>query len=66
MEEKKFKSCILETAGKIQGVRIYCRTHKEVPEWIQDTYEDIIDKLITLLGATDKQRDLFWSISDPL
>jgi hypothetical protein len=65
MEENRFKeSCILETAGKIQKARIYCESHK-VPEWVQDTYEDVIDKLIAMLGATEKQRDLFWSIADP-
>lgn len=64
MEERRFKSCILDTAGKIQELRISCQIH-QVPEQIQDGYEEIIDKLIALLGATQKQRELFWSISDP-
>lgn len=64
MEERRFKSCILDTAGKIQVLRISCSLC-QVPEPVQDGYEEIIDKLISLLGATQKQRELFWSISDP-
>lgn len=64
MEDQSFKSCILETAGKIRELRENCY-HFGVPEGIQDGYEDIIDKLICLLGVTAKQRELFWTLTDP-
>ena len=64
MEEKSFRGCILGTADKIRDLRGDCFTYG-VPEHIQDGYEDIIDKLICLLGVTDKQRELFWTLTDP-
>lgn len=64
MEEQNFKGCILETTSKIRELREACN-ETYVPEFIQDGYEDIIDKLIGLLGVTQKQRELFWTLSDP-
>ena len=60
MEEQSFRGCILETADKIRELRKQC-----YQEQIQDGYEDIIDKLICLLGVTEKQRELFWTLTDP-
>jgi len=64
MEDQSFRGCILSTADKIQELRRECE-HFGVPECIQDGYEDIIDKLICLFGVTDKQRELFWTLTDP-
>lgn len=67
MEEKLFNNCFLEITGRIQMIREGIQ--KGVlrnPEKIQDMYEDILDRVFVLLGATEKQRDFFWSISDPL
>lgn len=64
MEEQNFRGCILTTADKIQTLRESCEKFG-VPEYIQDGYEDIIDKLICLLGVTQKQRELFWTLTDP-
>jgi len=64
MEEKNFRGCILETADKIRELRLKCQIYA-VPEQIQDGYEDIIDKLMSLLGATSKQKELFWTLTDP-
>ena len=65
MEDQSFRGCILETTDKIRELRQKCRDVYDVPEEIQDGYEDIIDKLICFLGVTAKQRELFWSLTDP-
>lgn len=64
MEEQSFRGCILTTVGTIREIRKGCFRYG-VPEFIQDGYEDIIDKLICLLGVTEKQRELFWTLTDP-
>lgn len=64
MEEQSFRGCILTTTDKIQELRRECEQFG-VPECVQDGYEDIIDKLISLLGVTQKQRELFWTLTDP-
>lgn len=64
MEEQSFRGCILDTADLIRELRKGC-DKCGVPEFIQDGYENIIDKLICFLGVTSKQRELFWTLTDP-
>ena len=64
MEEQSFKGCILSTVDQIRNLRVDCNRFG-VPERVQDGYESIIDHLICLLGVTQKQRELFWTLTDP-
>lgn len=57
------RSCILELAGKIYMVRQRC-LEERIPEDIQDTYEDVIDSILKFMGISEKQRDLFWTLTD--
>lgn len=64
MEDRNFRGYILSTTDKIQELRREC-IQFGVPECVQDGYEEIIDRLICFLGVTDKQRELFWTLTDP-
>lgn len=64
METKNFKVCVLCATDRIRELRQDCEKYK-VPEHIQDGYEDIIDKLLCFLGITEKQKELFWTLTDP-
>lgn len=64
METPNFNSKILNLTSKIQDLRKGCDEFG-VPTYIQDGYEEIIDNLICYLGVTAKQRELFWTITDP-
>ena len=35
------------------------------PEEVQDSYESVIDALLTVLGISDRQRDLLWELATP-
>lgn len=63
-QEQGSRSCILDTTAKIRSLRATVKA-TGTPESIQDGYEEIIDTLIGLLGASDKQKELFWTLSDP-
>lgn len=60
----KDRKCIFSTIARIRLLRLAC-INDHVPEAVQDGYEEIIDQLICLLGITSKQRELFWTLTDP-
>lgn len=35
------------------------------PEEVQDSYESVIDALLTILGVSDRQKDLLWELATP-
>ena len=50
----------------LRRVRTRLETLECVPyEEVQDSYESIIDTLLTIIGISDKQKDLLWELATP-
>lgn len=60
------ETLIQDTLLEITAVRRKLQTLECVPpEEIQDSYEKVIDTLLTLLGISDKQKELLWFLATP-
>ena len=60
------QTLLRDTLTELRKVRLRLSTVEcTPPEEIQDSYESIIDALLTVIGVTDKQRDLLWELATP-
>lgn len=51
---------------ELKKVRTRLETLECVPaEEVQDSYESVIDALLTILGVSDRQKDLLWELATP-
>lgn len=55
-----------DTLAELKQIRVRLSTLEcAPPEEVQDSYESIIDALLTAIGVSDRQRDLLWELATP-
>lgn len=60
------QTILQDALTELRRVRTSLETLECVPpEEVQDSYESIIDTLLTIIGISDKQKDLLWELATP-
>lgn len=60
------QTILQDALTELRRVRTRLETLECVPpEEVQDSYESIIDTLLTIIGISDKQKDLLWELATP-
>lgn len=60
------QTILQDALTELRRVRTRLETLECVPaEEVQDSYESVIDTLLTIIGISDKQKDLLWELATP-
>jgi len=60
------QTLLQDTLSELRRIRFRLSTLEcTPPEEVQDSYESVIDALLTIVGVSDRQRDLLWELATP-